>query len=68
MSDTRLVNVRQLCTNQPGFNEAGVRWILFKAQDNGLAESGAVIRLGRKVLIDEPKFLEWVKSRAKQAA
>ena len=25
--------------------------------DNGLAESGAIIRLGRRVLIDESEFL-----------
>lgn len=30
---------------------------------NGLAEAGAIIRLGRKVLIDSAKFREWTLSQ-----
>ena len=29
---------------------------------NGLVEAGAIIRIGRKVLIDAPKFREWTLS------
>lgn len=61
---TRLITVRQLCQNHPAFSEASVRWYIFKAADNGLAGSGAIARLGRKVLVDEEKFVEWAKSGA----
>jgi hypothetical protein len=30
---------------------------------NGLIEAGAIIRIGRKVLIDEACFFEWVESQ-----
>lgn len=33
-----------------------------KIQGNGLVESGAIIRIGRRVLIDAAKFREWMLS------
>jgi len=65
---TRLITVRQLCQNHPAFSEASVRWYIFKSADNGLSASGAISRLGRKVLVDEQKFIEWAKSGAAQVA
>lgn len=64
MQNTRLIKVRQLCQNHPAFSEASVRWYIFNGCNNGLEASGAVSRLGRKVLIDEEKFIEWAKSGA----
>jgi hypothetical protein len=40
-----------------------LRWLVYNAEKNGLAKSGAIIRIGRKVLIDEALFLKWVKSQ-----
>lgn len=34
---------------------------------NGLIEAGAVVRIGRKILIDAAKFREWVVSQREQA-
>ncbi len=62
-SQVRLLTVLQLTREQPGFSEHSLRWLLFKANENGLAKSGAIKRNGRRVLIDEIKFLEWVDSR-----
>ena len=48
---------------QPGcgwLTERAVRHLLFKAKSNGLAESGAIIKLGRKTLIDVARFIAWV--------
>ncbi len=33
-----------------------------KLPGNGLLEAGAIIRVGRKVLIDEARFFAWVDS------
>lgn len=56
----KLKTVKQFCQDNPAFAVGGVRWQIFNEKTNGLAESGAVIRMGRKVLIDEDKYLEWV--------
>ena len=35
---------------------------------NGLGEIGAVIRLGRKVLLDEQRFFDWIDAQQDKAA
>jgi len=69
----RLVTVRQLA-GLPGyrcFSEAALRHLVFSAQarygsnghlipGNGLQESGAILRIGRKVLIDLDAFDAWL--------
>lgn len=35
---------------------------------NGLAESGAIVRVGRRVLIDEQAFFRWIARQQKRAA
>ena len=56
----KLKTVKQFCADNPAFPEGGVRWQIFNEKQNGLAESGAVIRMGRRVLIDEEKWHSWV--------
>ena len=65
-----LYTVEQFPTVEPGFTAAAMRNLIFKAQPrqatvgvipgNGLIESGAIVRVGRKVLINRAKFLAWV--------
>ena len=65
-----LLTVDQFSERNPAFTPAALRNLIFKAEPrqstkgevpgNGLLESGAIIRLGRRVLIDEAKFLAWV--------
>lgn len=52
--------VNQFCEKYPAFARGGIRALVFHEDQNGLRKSGAVIRLGRKVLIDESKFFNWV--------
>jgi hypothetical protein len=66
----RYVTVEQCSARNPAFTVPALRNLIFKAESrpssrgeipgNGLAESGAIIRLGRRVLLDEAKFLAWV--------
>lgn len=74
MSDLQTVTpltVRQLAERHPAFSEAGIRWALhcLKAPAGTPARKTyaglrpAVIRIGRRVLIDESRFLAWVASR-----
>ena len=65
----RLLTVKQTSKEHPAFSESSIRFHVFNAEprlnsrgeripDNGLAS--AIIRIGRKVLIDEDRFLKWV--------
>ena len=63
-----LLTVRQFADKHPAFSQSALRNYLFLADDrktskgnikgNGL--SIAVVRIGRKLLIDEAKFYQWV--------
>jgi hypothetical protein len=67
-------SVKQFAARNPVFTEAALRNMVFKADErhasngvipgNGLIECGAIIRLGRKVLIDEPAFFNWIKTQS----
>lgn len=52
--------VNQFCDKYPAFTRGGLRALIFNEHSNGLAKSGAIVRIGRKVLIDESKFFAWV--------
>jgi hypothetical protein len=45
------------------FTTGGLRALIFNEENNGLKESGAILRIGRKVLINEDKFFGWVESQ-----
>ena len=36
-----------------------IRWQIFNSDTNGLKKSGAIIRHGRKILIDVDKYFAW---------
>ena len=67
-----LYTVEQFAAAEPAFTAAALRNVIFKAATrhstngeipgNGLIECGALIRSGRKVLIDGEKFLAWVRT------
>ena len=54
----RLRTVQQFCQEHVAFTIGGLRWLLFHRETNGLNK--AVVKIGRRVLIDEDKFFEWV--------
>jgi hypothetical protein len=64
------LTVEQFSERNPAFTPPALRNLIFKAAPrqssrgevpgNGLAEAGAILRLNRRVLIDEAKFLVWV--------
>jgi hypothetical protein len=65
--------VELFAERHPAFTEPAVRNLIFKAEPrkssrgeipgNGLIEAGAILRVGRKVLIDEDRFFAWVRSQ-----
>jgi hypothetical protein len=69
----KLHTVAQFPVAHPAFTEAALRNLIFRAETrhssrgeisgNGLAEAGAIVRIGRKVLIDEDRFFDWVRQQ-----
>jgi len=52
------LTVRQTSDKNPAFSEASLRWIIFNSKLNGV--TAFIRKVGRKVLLDEAGFLEWV--------
>jgi len=63
-----LKTVKQFCADNPAFKNGGVRWQIFNEDINGMKAAGAVVRVGRKVLIDEDKYYAWVVAQNAQTA
>ncbi|MBE0625683.1 MAG: hypothetical protein IH606_12820 [Burkholderiales bacterium] len=69
----RYSTVAQFSERNPAFTTSALRNYIFKAHPrestrgtipgNGLLESGAIRRIGRKVLIHEGRFFEWVETQ-----
>ena len=55
-----LTSVKQFIRKYPVFTQGGLRQLIFNEHINGLASAGAVLRIGRKVLIHEENFLTWI--------
>jgi len=70
------LTVEQFSERNPAFTPAALRNLIFKADErqstkgpipgNGLIESGAIVRVGRKVLIVESRFFGWIDAQQKQ--
>ena len=54
----RVYTVKQFSSRNPAFSEGSLRWLLFNARENKL--EAAVVRVGRRVLIDEDRFFAWL--------
>lgn len=40
--------------------ESQLRWQIFNEKTNGLADHGAIVRIGRRVYIDEDRYYGWI--------
>jgi len=72
-SKSPLFSIALFADKHKVFSESSLRHLIFNACDryssngelikgNGLRESGAIIRIGRRVLIHEDKFMDWAMS------
>jgi len=55
-----ILTVKQFTQKHPAFPESGIRHKIFHSSANGMLSSGALIRDGRRVLINEERFFEWL--------
>jgi hypothetical protein len=78
VSDPRdLFTVQQFAERRPAWSPPALRSLILNAKDrlssrgeriggNGLAEAGAIVRVGRRVLIDEEAFFRWIAVQQKK--
>lgn len=59
----RLYTIKQFCEVNLWARPGGIRAQIFNQAENGLKEAGAIIKLGRKVLIDADRYLSWIYSK-----
>jgi hypothetical protein len=67
MSVQKYLTVKQFINENTAFTVGGIRALIFNEHTNGLKLSGAVTRIGSKVLIDQSKFFAWIESQNKVA-
>ena len=53
-----LRTVKQFCEENTAFTQGAIRWLLFHRRTNGLDR--AVVKVGRRVLIDTHAFFAWI--------
>jgi len=64
---SNLKTVAQFADATP-FTEHQLRWWIFQAENNGLAKSGAIVRISRRVYIDTAQFDAWIASQNPSSA
>ena len=57
------LTVQQFSEKFPAFPHGGLRWQIFNEEINGLKKSGAILRIGRKILINVDKYFDWIESQ-----
>ena len=55
-----IYTVKQFVEKYPAFTLGGMNWRIFNREKNGLKEAGAVLKVGRRVLIDADRYFEWI--------
>ena len=55
--------VKQFSDKHPAFSVGSLRALIFNASTNGLNEAGAIVRVGRKILLNEARFFFWVEAQ-----
>ncbi len=61
-SQAQFLTVESMSAKYPSFSAGSLRWLLFNRQRNGF--NCCVVRIGRKVLIDEAAFVDWLRSQS----
>ena len=64
LNNPRLTTVKQFSERHPAFSVGGIRWLIFNAETNGFNK--VIRRIGRRVLIDEAAFFNWVEENNSQ--
>jgi hypothetical protein len=62
LRNAEMVSVEHFPLIEPAFTPASLRWHLFHRERNGLSASGAVVQIGRRLLLRPNLFRVWAQS------
>ena len=65
-TQAQFLTVEATSNKYPAFTPQSLRWMLFNREQNGF--NRCVVRIGRRVLIDEAEFVAWLKSQREARA
>jgi hypothetical protein len=57
----QFLTVGDAAKKYPAFTEGSLRWLLFNREQNGF--NRCVVRIGRRVLIDEAELVAWLRDQ-----
>lgn len=60
MAVRSLFTINQFAKRHSFLSPAAIRFQIFNREKNNLHRSGAMVRLGKKILIDEEKYFDWI--------
>jgi hypothetical protein len=62
-----LQSIAQFAASGP-FTQNQLRWWIFQSTQNGLAASGSIVRVQRRIYIDVDAFEKWIDSQNRPQA
>jgi len=62
-SDYDYLTIKEFCKQYPTFTQGSIRNLIFKANSNGLLESGAIVK-NSGIRINVPVFFQWYESHS----
>jgi hypothetical protein len=62
----RLLTLKQFIESFPLLTLGALQRLIRKRHKNGLADSGALLRMGDRYIIDLDKFIEWIEAAGKR--
>ena len=60
-TQTEFYSVKDYTKRRPAFTQGGLRHLFFH-QGEELVRAGAIVRFGSRILIDDARFIEWLKA------
>jgi len=61
-----LLTISQFSIKHGFISNGGLRYQIFNAKNNGLEMARAIVRVGRRVLIDEERYFAWIDSQQRK--
>ncbi len=65
MAIPTFLTVKQFSQKHPAFPIGGLRFRIFNGKQNGMESCGVIVRNGRRILINEERFFDWLTGGAK---
>ena len=63
MKETKYLTVKQFSEKHIAFTQSSLRFLIFNEKQNGLHNQKVIVRIGRRVLINEKKFFNWLEQQ-----